>query len=189
MKEIELEQSDAQSASHRSAEMIGLRESPIHCCGVFAAAPIHPGTRIIQYQGEKITIDECERRELLCGERGVTYLFDMENGYAVDGGVGGNMSIYINHSCDPNCRIEIEGDEIWVVASRFISAGEELTYDYWFDPADDETVAVSCQCRGIHCRGTINRPHDEPPRENNVDIAGAARFPRDKEGTSPSQSE
>lgn len=189
MEEIRLRQSNAGAASDRPVEMIILRESPIHRFGVFATVPIHPGTRIIQYQGEKITIDECERRELLYGECEVTYLFDMENGYAVDGGVGGNMAIYINHSCDPNCRIEFEGHEIWVVSCRFVPGEEELTYDYWFDPADDEISAVLCQCRGIHCRGTINRPHDEQHREKNADIPGPARLSRDKRRRSQSLSE
>ncbi len=34
---------------------------------------------------------------------------------------------YINHSCDPNCDMNSNGD---VYAIRFIKAGEEITFDY-----------------------------------------------------------
>jgi SET domain-containing protein len=145
---------------HNHDDLIELKESFIHHRGVFARCEIHQETRIIQYLGEKITAEESDRREQIYGDEGVTYLFDLENRYVIDGAVNGNLAVYINHSCDPNCRIEIEGDGIWIFASRPISAGEILTYDYWFEPADDEATAIPCHCRAVACRRTLNRPPD-----------------------------
>jgi hypothetical protein len=50
----------------------------------------------------------------------------------------GYLSIY-NHGAAPNARLEhhYDSDEISVIATRDIAAGEEITYDYvvplWFD--------------------------------------------------------
>jgi SET domain-containing protein len=60
-----------------------------------------------------------------------------------DAGVGGNIARYINHSCAPNCWVEVKGDTIWIRASRNIKAGEELTYDY----ATDGAKIIPCRCR------------------------------------------
>lgn len=167
----------------RPKDIIELRQSPIHQKGVFATAEIRSGQRIIQYLGEKISADESDRREQLYSDMGVTYLFDLENGYAIDGGVNGNVAVYINHSCDPNCLIEFEGDEIWVVARRPITPGEELFYDYWFDPADDEATAIPCCCGATTCRGTINRPRQVGEGNDNPNVEDERTFPPQEEGS------
>ena len=163
-------------------DIIQLRQSAIHHQGVFATSKIHFGQRIIQYLGEKISAEECDRRELIYGELGVTYLFDLENGYAIDGGVNGNIAVYINHSCDPNCTIEFEGDAIWVVARRPIAPEEELTYDYWFDPADDKSTAIPCRCGATSCRGSINRPRGPEGGDDKNAMGSAGTFQPAEEG-------
>ena len=47
-----------------------------------------------------------------------------------------------NHSCQPNCYIDIKGGVIWIRASRTIRKGEELTYDY----NTDGEVLIPCRC-------------------------------------------
>ena len=37
---------------------------------------------------------------------------------------------YVNHSCRPNCEIEIYKGRVWIFARRNIKPGEELGYDY-----------------------------------------------------------
>ena len=46
-----------------------IRESSIHNRGVFAARDINKGERVIEYQGEKITKAESERRGQAHAER------------------------------------------------------------------------------------------------------------------------
>ena len=40
-----------------------------------------------------------------------TFLFTVTPRIVVDGAINGNESIYINHSCDPNCEAVIEDDD------------------------------------------------------------------------------
>lgn len=74
---------------------------------------------------------------------------------------------WINHSCEPNTRVDARWDPIakiartWWIAVRDIEIGEELFYDYAF-------VAVSaepCNCGAATCRGLIVDPDevDEVP--------------------------
>ena len=48
----------------------------------------------------------------------------------IDAGVGGNIARFINHSCKPNCYIQIIDGVIWVRAAKTISKGTELNYNY-----------------------------------------------------------
>ena len=50
---------------------------------------------------------------------------------------------YINHACAPNCWFQVVDTTIWIRASKFIAAGEELTYDY--ATVGDHTI--QCRCR------------------------------------------
>lgn len=141
--------------------MIEVKESSIHHRGVFATKYIKEGTKIIAYTGEKITTEEAERREQENDKLGVTYIVVLDDDYCIDGAVGGNDAIYINHSCDPNTVPEMIDDEIWVVATKDIKKGEEITYDYEF-PHDDK-VRNKCFCLSHNCRGHIQM---HPPKNN-----------------------
>ena len=59
-----------------------------------------------------------------------------------DAAVGGNIARFINHSCRPNCWIEVVDTTIWIRASRLIRKGEEVTYDY----ATDGEQTIPCRC-------------------------------------------
>jgi uncharacterized protein len=58
---------------------------------------------------------------------------------------------YLNHSCQPNCRLVSDADRLWVEAVRAITPGQELTIDY----AWDAESAVPCACGAVACRGWI----------------------------------
>ena len=64
---------------------------------------------------------------------------------------------WINHSCDPNAKLDVGVDEetgavhARVLARRAIAAGEEIAYDYAF-PAH---LAEPCRCGSPRCRGLI----------------------------------
>src|SRR5215471_8219904 len=120
--------------------------------GLFAAQNIQAGTRIIRYVGEKITHEESARR-LAAGN---AYIFGLDERYAIDGDTPKNTARYINHSCDPNCQTEQFGRIIWIVATRDIQAGEELTYNYGYE-IDDEPPEP-CHCGAKHCCGYILGP-------------------------------
>lgn len=137
-----------------------LRRSTIHGRGVYARSDIPKGTRLIEYTGEHISNAEADRRyEDDKMRQHHTFLFILNSRTCVDAAVGGNISRFINHSCDPNCVAWIEGRHIWIDALRDIRAGEELGYEYEYDFLPEYTVKdlefYGCECGGPTCRGTM----------------------------------
>lgn len=124
-----------------------VRPSPIHSVGVYTAAPIRKGTRIIEYDGPRITAEEADR---LYEGAARTYLYGLGDGKVVIDGEG--IAAYMNHSCDPNCEVDEIKDRVWIFALRDIAAGEELLWDY--NLYDDEDPAP-CHCGSQKCRGTM----------------------------------
>ena len=123
--------------------MIEKRKSPISGAGVFATRRITKNTRVIHYAGEKISNKESLKRERRYIKKGHIWCFKLTNRTVIDAGVGGNVARFINHSCRPNCYIDIKKGVIWVRASRTIRKGEELVYDY---NTDGEGL-IKCRCR------------------------------------------
>lgn len=109
--------------------------------GLFAEEDIPKDTFIIEYVGEKITTDESDRR-------GGKYLFTLNKDYVIDGKSRDNTARYINHSCRPNCEVEIDEDDwtINVYSKRKIKAGEELTYNYGKSYWNDHIKPYGCRC-------------------------------------------
>jgi hypothetical protein len=137
-----------------------LRRSTIHGLGVYARTEIQKGTRLIEYAGEHISNAEADRRyddESMPQHH--TFLFILNSRTCIDAAVGGNVSRFINHSCDPNCVAWIEGQHIWIDALRDIGEGEELSYDYEYDFLPEYTVEdlefYGCRCGSPKCRSTI----------------------------------
>lgn len=130
--------------------VIEKRRSKIHGWGVYATRTIPKNTRIIDYAGERISNQESLKRELRYIQRGHVWCFKLTNRTAVDAAVGGNVARFINHSCRPNCYVQITGGVIWIRAARTIRRGEELTYHYH----TDGEALIKCRCRP-GCQGLI----------------------------------
>jgi SET domain-containing protein len=141
-----------------------VRPSPIDRRGCFAAEPLPAGAVLREYTGELITSAEAVRREADPSRPSVFTLW-IDKEWVIDGAVGGNETIYINHSCAPNCCIEGDDQRLFICTLRPILAGEELTLDYAYDPA---TPLEPCACGAPECRGYINElpghalPYDHP---------------------------
>jgi len=119
------------------------KRSTVHGSGVFALEAIHKNTRIIDYAGELVTNEESEAREERYLAEGCIWVFRVNRQWSRDAAVGGNIARFINHSCRPNCWIEVVDKTIWIRASRLIGEGEELTYDY----STDGERTIPCLCR------------------------------------------
>ena len=119
------------------------KRSPLHGFGVFAAEPINKNRRIVDYAGELIRNSESAAREERYLAEGAIWVFRVNRRWSRDAAVGGNIARFINHSCTPNCWFEVVDSTIWIRASRFIRAGEEVTYDY--QTIGDHTIP--CRCR------------------------------------------
>ncbi|XP_018013578.1 histone-lysine N-methyltransferase Su(var)3-9 [Hyalella azteca] len=112
--------------------------------GVKAGEFIRSGSFVTEYVGEVISSEEAERRGRVYDARGCTYLFDLDynkgdlNPYTVDAARCGNVSHFINHSCDPNLVVynvwinclDPDLPKLALFAVRDIKKGEEITFDY-----------------------------------------------------------
>lgn len=131
--------------------------SRIHRRGVFAAEPIPPRRSVIEYTGERISHRETVRRYRAMLRRKSSpqfYFFKLDRRWVIDGSVGGCGAELINHNCDPNLQQRLLRGHIFLFSKRWIKRGEELAYDYMFDP---EAHEIRCKCDSPKCRGTINR--------------------------------
>ena len=126
------------------------RRSGISGWGVYAAQPIEEDAYIVEYKGELISQAEAWRREQRYLPRQRIWIFTIDDRRARDAAYGGNVARYVNHSCHPNCYVDIERTHIWIKASRRIRTGEELTYDY----NTDGVAGIRCRCRR-GCRHVI----------------------------------
>ncbi len=122
--------------------MIWRKRSEIHGWGVFATETIPKNKRVIDYAGEKISNRESLNRERRYIKTGHIWCFKLTNRRVIDAAVGGNIARFINHSCRPNCYIEVKNGTIWIRAARTIKTGEELTYHY----NTDGDGLIMCLC-------------------------------------------
>jgi hypothetical protein len=148
------------SASTRQPPLYRVRNSSIHGKGVFAARKIAAGTRIIEYEGDRITSRQAAKRhDKKDGDPHHTFFFSLESGRVIDGDSNGNDARWINHACDPNCEAIEEDGRVFIYALRDIRRGEELGYDYKLFLEERHTAALkrafACRCGAPNCRGTM----------------------------------
>lgn len=115
---------------------------------------------MIEYTGEIISWEEAlERHPHDPLQPNHTFYFHLEGGRVIDGKQGGNSSRWINHSCDPNCEADAQGDKVFIQTLRDINAGEELFYDYGLVIDGRKTKKLkaeyACWCGASSCRGTM----------------------------------
>ncbi|MGH6735548.1 MAG: SET domain-containing protein [Methyloceanibacter sp.] len=111
--------------------------------GLFALERIPKGVCIVEYTGREITEEEWLKSRS-------RYLFKVTEKKTIDGWDKSNLARYINHSCRPNCEIEIRKGRVFVMAKRGIRPGEELAYDYGKEYFDDMIKPIGCRC--LKCR-------------------------------------
>ncbi|KAH0182988.1 SET domain-containing protein, partial [Aureobasidium melanogenum] len=127
--------------------------------GVRARRPYKPHQIIIEHTGEIITPNEADRR-MKEDYKNMTNYYQMgfDQGMILDA-TKGSISRFVNHSCEPNCKMlkrSVEGQPriALFVGDRGISTGEELTYDYNFNPYSSKSVQ-ECRCGASNCRGIL----------------------------------
>ena len=107
--------------------------------GLFTESAIPKGACIIEYVGREVSKEESETSKS-------KYLFEMSKTKTIDGKPKWNKAGYINHSCRPNAESEIVKGRIFIVATRAIKPGEELTYDYGKEYVDEHIKPFGCKC-------------------------------------------
>ncbi|KAI9316094.1 hypothetical protein BX666DRAFT_1955066 [Dichotomocladium elegans] len=134
--------------------------------GLRTLVNIKRGELITEYCGEVISTDMCNQRmQTIYKNKKNFYFLEYAHGQVIDAGMKGSVARFINHSCDPNCHIEKWAFKhqlfVGVFASRDITAGEELFYDYNF-ATFGEGQDQACYCGSQKCRGTIGK---KPPQK------------------------
>ena len=142
--------------------MWAVKKSKIHGSGVISTEDIKNKTKIIEYVGEKISKKEGDKRS---AERikkfskkknqGIVYIFELNKRYDIDGTPEYNKARYINHSCDPNCEVDIINNKIWIISLKKIKTGQELSYDYGYPFDEDDYKDHICKCGSDKCIGYI----------------------------------
>ena len=137
-----------------------------------------PNQIIVEYTGEIITQEECEARmRTQYKDAECYYLMDFDQGMILDA-TRGSIARFINHSCEPNCRMikwTVQGKPRMALfaGDDGIMTGEELTYDYNFDPYSTKNVQ-ECRCGTASCRGVLG-PKPKELKDALKPIVGAKR--------------
>ena len=146
-------------ATDRDFTMV--RSSQVHGRGVFAKKTIPKGTRIFEYEGERVLKSNLAK-DLADGLTSLVYVMNLNEILAIDGERGGNDSRFINHCCDPNCEVLYFNEIPYIYAIQEITEGDELNFDYKYgSEADMEFTAEQkrewfpCNCGAPNCRGTL----------------------------------
>jgi SET domain-containing protein len=113
--------------------------------GLFTLEGIAKGQCIVEYTGRLLS------QAAFRASRG-KYLFKISETKTIDGWQKSNVARYINHSCRPNCEIEIWRRRVYVMAKRAIKSGEELSYDYGPEYFDAHIRPKGCHCG--KCQGS-----------------------------------
>jgi SET domain-containing protein len=118
--------------------------------GLFTNEPIKKGRCIIEYVGPRIP-------EKDVANSNSRYLFEISPRRTIDGSPRWNTARYINHSCRPNCEIEIDTrrGRVFILSKRAIKAGEELNYDYGKDYFE---AFINGGCRCAKCQPDFAPP-------------------------------
>ena len=151
--------------------------------GLKTTKPMKAGQFVCEYVGEIIDCGTADARGKEYDNTGLTYLFDLDyNNYdsphTIDAFEFGNMSRFMNHSCDPNCAIwavfidclDPNLPRLGIFTKRRLEAGEELTFDYnvGSGPANESHQNSSitgspkkvshigqCHCKSKKCRNYL----------------------------------
>ncbi|CCF75531.1 histone-lysine N-methyltransferase SETD2 [Babesia microti strain RI] len=143
--------------------------------GVFASDYIYEGELVCEYTGEVTNHDLYQKRllsrcfsELDDGKHNHWYIMKIQKDVYIDSTRMGNISRYINHSCEPNCQsmpISYRGTiHMCIFSKRTINPNEEITYNYGFQSYGLYN-GFNCACGSNKCRGIIGTSSNDSSLE------------------------
>ncbi|XP_071502155.1 histone-lysine N-methyltransferase NSD2-like [Diadema antillarum] len=127
--------------------------------GLVSMVDIKKGDFVNEYVGELVDEEACRRRIKKAHDENITdfYFLTLDKDRIIDAGPKGNLSRFMNHSCQPNCETQkwtVNGDtRVGLFAIRNITAGAELSFNYNLDCLGNEKK--KCECGAPNCSGFI----------------------------------
>ncbi|KAH0555627.1 hypothetical protein GP486_006430 [Trichoglossum hirsutum] len=115
--------------------------------GVRANRSFEPNQIILEYAGEIITQEECERRmKKEYKKKDCFYLMVFDQNMIIDA-TRGSIARFVNHSCEPNCKMvkwTVSGGPRMALfaGENGVMTGEELCYDYNFDVKEQKKEVI-----------------------------------------------
>lgn len=119
--------------------------------GVFTNTAIPAGVPIMEFRGDLFTRETLKHESSQIVQIGPDMFL----------GPSGTFDDYINHSCNPNCTLNVVGRRAILLSLYVIPADAELTWDYSTTSTDSvEQWSMSCKCGEFSCRQTISGFHN-----------------------------
>ncbi|KAF1755585.1 hypothetical protein GCK72_012035 [Caenorhabditis remanei] len=159
--------------------------------GVKAIKDIGDGEKLAEYSGEIISAAERAKRlsliDMADDLEPNRYLMDIDTRWSIDSARKGNITRYINHSCDANTealhiKVIQSGSfklrknvlpyrpAVIIRARRSIKAGEEITLYYKMN-----NLMEICLCKSINCSGKKKRAKSDEKDEDDKDQPSTSR--------------
>ncbi|XP_025406749.1 uncharacterized protein LOC112680773 isoform X2 [Sipha flava] len=138
--------------------------------GLKTLEDIKEGSFVIEYVGDVIDEEEFQRRCLEMHQRNEQnyYFLTIDNSRMIDAGPKGNLSRFMNHSCEPNCVTQkwtVNGDtRIGLFALHDIPSGTELVFDYRLQSCSG-VEKKPCQCGAARCSKFIGVKVEEEKKK------------------------
>ena len=138
--------------------------------GLRARSFIPKDTFIMEYVGEVLDTRLFKKRAKQYAKDNVQHFYFMalSKDQFVDATCKGNISRFINHSCDPNSETQkwtVNGElRVGFFTKRSINPGEEVSFDYKYERYGN--VAQKCFCGSSQCRGWLG---GEPGGDSGVE--------------------
>ncbi|KAI5801437.1 hypothetical protein DFH27DRAFT_556824 [Peziza echinospora] len=152
------------SRKSKFSEGVEVIETKDRGYGLRAIRSFEPNQIIVEYCGEIISQEETDERMRKVYKNNSSYYLMLFDQSMIIDATRGSIARFVNHSCDPNCRMEK-----WIVDNKprmalfagenGIETGDELTYDYnfnWFSGVSQQI----CRCGAESCRGAMGKRSD-----------------------------
>lgn len=135
---------------------------------VFNAGPKGYGLRVLEdclkgdiiqeYTGQAVRANALSKLFRRYQHERRLYIMALDDKVYLDAKRAGGLARFINHSCNPNCKVEkwrVRGVyRAAVEALQTIKAGEELSFDYQWTRKIGR-APTKCHCGEPNCRGTL----------------------------------
>lgn len=118
--------------------------------GVFANKEFKENQKILEFRGDLFTKEQLPNIYSDKAEDD-RYIQIGANLYI---GPSGDLDDLVNHSCNPNCYVKIEGRRAYLVALTNIKSREEITWDYSTTMYNFDW-SMECNCGSKNCRKVI----------------------------------